>query len=45
MGNREDLKPQDEEIDKVEFYNKEDLMRVISQEETYEFLKQIYNEI
>ncbi|TCT17134.1 putative (di)nucleoside polyphosphate hydrolase [Natranaerovirga pectinivora] len=45
LGNREDLTPQDEEIDKVEFYSKEYLLRLISQQETYAFLKQVYNEI
>jgi len=42
LGDRKDLKPQDEEIDEVKFYSKDDLLRILSLEETREFLNEVY---
>jgi len=42
LGDRKDLKAQDEEIDEVGFYSKDDLMRVLSLEETREFLSEVF---
>ncbi len=45
LGNRGELKLQDEEIDEVKFFCKEDLMRILYHEETHEFLNKAFNEI
>jgi putative (di)nucleoside polyphosphate hydrolase len=42
LGDRKDLKPQDEEIDGVEFYSKDEVMRILSLEETREFLNEVF---
>lgn len=43
FGDREDLKPQDNEIDDIRFFNRHDLMGIINLEETREFLHEIIN--
>ncbi|QAA30528.1 NUDIX hydrolase [Clostridium manihotivorum] len=44
-GNREDLEPQDEEIDEVKFFSKEQLMSSISLYETQKFLSEVFDQI
>ncbi|WP_160669888.1 NUDIX hydrolase [Clostridium sp. C8-1-8] len=44
-GNREELKPQDEEIDEVKFFSKEHLMSIISLDETKDFLREVFYRI
>ena len=41
LGDRTDLKPQDDEIDKVKFFSKEDLTSILSLKETIEFFKEV----
>lgn len=41
LGNKEDLKPQDEEIDDIRFFNKDEVMKVIKLGETIEFLNRV----
>ena len=41
LGDTMDLKPQDEEIDKVGFFKKNEVMKVLLLEETREFLKKV----
>jgi putative (di)nucleoside polyphosphate hydrolase len=40
LGNRDELKPQDDEIDEIRFVPKDDLMSIISLDETAEFLRE-----
>ncbi|WP_055668661.1 NUDIX hydrolase [Desnuesiella massiliensis] len=40
LGYRGDLKSRDEEIDKVQFFSKEDLIRILELEETRKFLNE-----
>lgn len=42
LGDRGDLRPQDEEIDGVKFVSKSDLMRILCLKETREFLGEIF---
>lgn len=42
LGDRKDLKPQDEEIDGVKFYSKNDVMKILSLEETRGFLSEVF---
>lgn len=42
LGDREDLKPQDEEIDEVKFFGMHDLMEILCLEETREFLCELF---
>ena len=44
-GNTEELKPQDEEIDEVKFFSKEQLMRIIYLDETKDFLREVFHRI
>ena len=41
----EEIKPQDEEIDIVKFFEKDELMDVLYHEETHKFLNDIFNKI
>lgn len=45
LGSKEELKPQDNEIDEVKFFCKDDLMRILYHKETQEFLNKSFNEI
>ncbi len=45
LGNREELKPQDEEIDIVKFVSKDELMEVLCHEETHKFLSEVFDKI
>jgi putative (di)nucleoside polyphosphate hydrolase len=42
LGDRRDLKSQDEEIDRVKFFSKYELMRIMDLEETCEFLNEVW---
>lgn len=43
LGDREDLKSQDEEIDEIKFFGKHDLMETLCLEETREFLREVFS--
>lgn len=43
LGNGDDLEPQDEEIDDIRFFSKEDLMKTLCHKETYEFFQEIFD--
>jgi putative (di)nucleoside polyphosphate hydrolase len=45
LGDRSELRPQDEEIDEIRFFSKDELMRAINHEETCSFLKEVFNKI
>ena len=45
FGNREEIKPQDEEIDLVNFFGKDELMDALCHEETHNFLNDVFNKI
>lgn len=45
FGDRNDLNPQDDEIDEIMFYSKDDLLKIIQLNETFEFLEKVYNKI
>jgi putative (di)nucleoside polyphosphate hydrolase len=45
LGNREELKPEDKEIDIVRFFDKDELMGVLCHEETHKFLNEVFNKI
>lgn len=42
LGDRGELKPQDEEIEDVKFYSKDEVMNILHLEETHEFLKEVF---
>lgn len=41
MGDREELKPQDEEIDEVKFFSRDEVKKVLSLEETCKFINEV----
>jgi putative (di)nucleoside polyphosphate hydrolase len=41
LGNKSDLKPQDEEISDVRFYNKDELIQILDLKETSVFLEEV----
>lgn len=41
LGDRTELRPQDDEIDVIKFFSKEDLMNILSLKETIEFFKEV----
>jgi putative (di)nucleoside polyphosphate hydrolase len=45
LGDREDLKSQDEEIDEVKFFDKDELRTALCHEETCKFLDVIFDKI
>lgn len=43
LGQREDLRPQYEEFDDIKFFHKNELVKILSLEETREFLYKVFS--